>query len=428
MHILTNFIYDTNNIKKDTLFWNSIATFLNSFQTMLLLLIITHIGSSNDSSIFVMAYSVGNLLYNFSKFGVRQFQVTDINEKYLYSDYLNARIISSFFMITSIIIYISYNNYYIGYSNKKNIVVILICMYKGIEAFEDVFHGRMQQKGRLDVAGKIWSIRLLSFIITYAIIYILSKDLILASLISVILSFIQCIYLNLSVLRYFSDKKFVLSSLFYNTKWKKIIIECFPLFVSSLLNMYIGNAPKYVIDEKVSDSVQTEFNIVFMPVFVVSLFSNFIFQPSLIKIGILWQNKKIADMNKIIKKLFLIPLAIDFFCTVTASILGIPFLSAIYNVDLSDYRIILIIFMLAGGTIAIMNLFIMVLTTMRQQKLLFIGYFISSGMILLFGDNVLYTNGLLGLSLYYLFILLTMNIYFGLIYHYTIKKFKVQKI
>jgi hypothetical protein len=41
--------------------------------------------------------------------------------------------------------------------------------------------------------------------------------------------------------------------------------------------MYLGNAPKYIVDGLVSDAVQTRFNIVIMPAFVASLLCSFIF-------------------------------------------------------------------------------------------------------------------------------------------------------
>jgi len=418
MNIFSNFLLNTNNIKKDTFIWNSISAFLNSFQTMLLLLTLTHIGTSNDSSIFVMAYSIGNLLYNFSKFGVRQFQVTDLKEKYQYSDYFNARIISTLLMIISVVIYNGYNFFYVGYSIKKVIVVTLICIYKGIEAFEDVFHGRMQQKGRLDVAGKIWSIRLFTFIFTYTIFYIFSKNIVFTTFICVLITGIQCILLNLSVLPYFIEKPVILLHFINNNKWRNILIECFPLFLSALLNMYLGNAPKYIIDEKVSDAVQTEFNIVFMPVFVVALLSNFVFQPSLMKIGILWQSKKIIELKKLIRKLVIVPIVADLVCTLAAGIAGIPILSTVYGIDLTDYKLILIIFMIAGGAIAIMNLFIMILTTMRKQKQLLFGYSVSSAIIYLFGSHFLINYGLLGLSISFILILILIDLFFWIIYNY----------
>ena len=116
-------------------------------------MIITRMGDKTDSSIFVMAYAVGNLMIHIGKYGVRQYQVTDVEEKYSFLAYLRARYVSMAFMFAGIAGYLGINAWVNDYSFDKTIVILMICVLKAIEAFEDVYHGRMQQKGRLDVAG-----------------------------------------------------------------------------------------------------------------------------------------------------------------------------------------------------------------------------------------------------------------------------------
>ena len=43
--------------------------------------------------------------------------------------------------------------------------------------FEDVLHGMLQQRQRLDIAGKVVSLRLAGYIVTYLITYIFYKEL-----------------------------------------------------------------------------------------------------------------------------------------------------------------------------------------------------------------------------------------------------------
>ena len=80
--------------------------------------------------------------------------------------------------------------------------------------------------------------------------------------------------------------------------------ECFPLFGSTFLIMYIGNAPKYAIDSVLSNQDQASFNYVFMPVFVISLLSNFIYQPVLNKLAVIWNQRETSRFWKLIAKLY----------------------------------------------------------------------------------------------------------------------------
>ena len=67
--------------------------------------------------------------------------------------------------------------------------------------------------------------------------------------------------------------------------------------------------------------------------------------------------------------------------------------------------------MIAGGAIAVLNLFIMVLTTIRKQTVLLLGYLIASLFLVLFGKMVLVYYGLIGLSEFFLLVLIIMDLY-----------------
>ncbi len=373
------------NKKRATFFWNAFGAVMNSFQTMLLLLIITRFGNDTDSGIFVMAYAVGNLMLNIGKYGVRHYQVTDISEKQGLKDYVKARYASMTFMMIAIGAYLLVKIFFYDYSVKKTVVILMICLVKAIEAFEDVFHGRMQQKGRLDVAGRILGIRLMLFIVGYAAFYIVTGNLILTTFINLVLTLVIAIIMNGSVMHEFRDDNRE------DTKENvgRILIECLPLCACMCLNMYIANAPKYAIDTVVSDEVQTKFNIIFMPVFIIALLTNFIFQPFLKGVGEMWVEERVMDLAKSTVKFTVLIVIMDLIITFVGSYIGNPVLGMVYGVDLSDYNKELVIFMLAGGLIALQNLFIMIITAVRYQKFMIYGYIVIAGIMVYFGRIVL---------------------------------------
>jgi hypothetical protein len=92
-----------------------------------------------------------------------------------------------------------------------------------------------------------------------------------------------------------------------------------------------------------------------MPAFVGSLLCSFIFNPALKRIGDLWQNKEIKILRKTTGKLALVPIAVDAVLLLGGWFLGIPVLSAVYGVDLQDYHLTLMIFLLASGTVAMLD-------------------------------------------------------------------------
>ena len=405
MGIIRDKLLYSKNINKSAYFWNAFAAMMNSFQTMLLLLVITHFGDDTDSSIFVMAYAVGNLMLNVGKYGVRQYQVTDVTEKNSFSDYLHARFASNGIMLAGIAIYLLVHGIKGDYSGEKMAVVFMICMVKFVEAFEDVYHGRMQQKGRLDVAGRILGIRLGLFIVFFTVLYIITRSLIVTTAVNLAITIILSIVMNYSVFGEFSEGSGKTRNI------KKIMIECFPLCLSMCLNMYIANGPKYTIDTVVDDYVQTRFNIIFMPVFIIALLANFVFQPVLKNMGELWHDGHVKAFVSKTVKLGLLVVAIDIVIVLVGSVIGCPVLGMVYGVDLSEYRIHLVMFMFAGGIIALQNLLIMVITTVRYQKYMIYGYIITALMTLLFNGKVLALKGLLTLTAYFLVMMVVLLIY-----------------
>ena len=422
-----NFLSKTSNIQRSAVIWNAVSACLTSFQTMLLLMVLTHFGTSEHSGYFVMAYTAANLFMHLGKFGMRQYQVTDAGNKYSFREYVASRVFSVGLMAAALALYLLYSLLFNGYTAEKAIVVALITFYRGVEAAEDVLHGRLQQQGRLDIAAKILAIRSAVFMIGFAVLYLLTKNLILTCAVNAAISLVLCILLN----RPFMEQTEP-SLLFRSGKVEqkepsplfRLLLECLPLCLTMVTYMYLGNAPKYIVDGLVSDEVQTRFNIVIMPAFVGSLLCSFIFNPALKRIGDLWQGKDIDTLRKITRKLALVPVAVDAALLLGGWFLGIPILSAVYGVELADYRLTLMIFLLASGVVAMLNFFVALLTAMRKQKHLLLAYAAASLLLLLAGRPVFSTYGLNPLCGFYLAVLLLVLGWCAGVYWVTVMKTK----
>ena len=413
-------LFRTKEIGRSAFVWNLVSACLNSFQTMLLLFVLTHWGSSADSGMLVMAYSAGNLMLNIGRFGMRQYQVTDAGEVFSFREYVRSRMCSLALMAAAIVLYLLWGAFGKNYSPEKLWVVGLLCVFKGIEAAEDVLHGRMQQQGRLDVAGKILTIRFVVYIAGFVACYLLTRNLVLTIAVNAGISLLLCVLLNGAVMPRFIPQA-------GEKEWAfrvpgRLLLQCLPLCLSMVMNIYLGNAPKYIIDGIVSDEAQTCFNIVFMPALVVALLSSFIFNPVLKKIGCLWVDGKIAELRKLVLKLTLIPVAIDAAVVAAGVLAGLPVLGFVYGVDVSAYMGELVVALLASGVMAMLNLYVALLTTMRKQPHILGAYTAGTVILVAFGRLVLKEKGLLPLCWMYLAVMSLVVIYCMIVYAVTIRK------
>lgn len=421
--MIKSFLYGSKDSIKSAYIWNTAAAMLNAFQTVFILMLISRIDPVMDAGVFTIAFAIGNLMMTIGKYGIRQFQVSDVEEKYSFKEYLASRVGTTIIMILVSFIYVGYN-YMTGlYNMEKCTVVILICLAKAVDAFEDVFHGMLQQYVRLDVAGKILTIRLFTYIIVYLAVYLVTQDLIVTSLAALLISMFQFVVLNYIALKGFQIKK---KTLYYKNVWN-LLIECLPLFIAAYLVMYIGNAPKYAIDKVMSSETQACFTYIFMPVFVISLLSQFVYQPVISKLAMLWHQSKLQEFNKLIIRQIGLILGLSAAAVVGGYLLGIPVLSLIYGVNLEEYKTALVILLLGGGALAFVNFLQMIITVARKQNLLNIGYLLAFLAFVLLGKSVVKAYGIVGISIFYTFVVLGIGITFGIITVLIIKRKSKEK-
>ena len=417
---LGRFLMKSRNIQRESVLYNSISATLTSFLTMILLLLLTRKGNAEHAAHFVMACTAANLLMHIGKFGMRQYQVTDAGELYPFRTYVASRVFSVSVMAAAAGLFLLWGVLANGYTAEKAAVVALITLFRGVEAAEDVLHGRMQQKGRLDVASKILAFRNIVFILGFAAVYLLSGNLVVTCAVNGGITFVLALALNGAVLPFFRED-IQPGAAERRIPWK-LLWDCLPLCLTMVTYMYLGNAPKYIIDGLVPDAVQTRFNIVIMPAFVVSLFCTFVFNPVLKKIGVLWQGGEIAALRKLVRRLALVPVAVDAALLLGGYFLGLPVLGFVYGVDLEGYLSPLMAFLLASGAVAMLNLFVALLTTMRKQRHLLYAYAAASALLLIFGRTLFQTQGTEVLCWAYLAVLLAVLAYCVLIYFRTVRR------
>ena len=394
--VIKRFVTESKNQTRDAYIWNIIACTSNSFQTVILLIVFTQYSNLDHASFFTMGIAVANLFMMVGKYGVRNYQVSDVNCKYNYREYCFSRSVTTAAMVLCCVLYIIYGIKRNGFTYEKAMSISLICLMRVIDVVEDVIHGWFQQNKRMDIAVKIQGIRTVMYIAVLAVTYIIKKDLIFSLTFGLIISILISVTFNFSVYYMIDEKRYVIYKNIF-----KIIAECTPIAISTFVVMYLGNAPKYIIDSNVSTNVQSCFNIVFMPSMVITLLSNYVFLPIINKISHIWND---GDKKKFLVYTFrqiLIIIFVTIFAIVFGHIIGLKLLGLIYNVKLEEYSSILKVLLVSGGFTAILNLLNIVLTITRRQSILMYVYIVGTAIMFLFGKKILLGYGILGLCVFH---------------------------
>lgn len=243
-----------------------IGSMLMAFQSVIFLVILTRTTGLVASGIFTIAYANANLFLNIGKYGMRNYQVSDVKKQYSFSEYLGSRRITTTFMVIVSVVYVIYATITKDYSFEKRNIIIWMCLFKVPDAMEDIYYGEYQKNGRLDIAAKAMAVRMIITILSFAIIVAISKSLLLSLIITTcITAFLAFIFIKWTYPLLYKKN---------SCDYKKVgslLWGCFPIFASLFLSFYIGNAPKYAIDAQLSDELQACYGFIAMPVFVIEL-------------------------------------------------------------------------------------------------------------------------------------------------------------
>lgn len=388
--------------KKKKYAWYSMGSILYAFATLLMTIVVTRTVGEKIGGMFSISLSISQWFSTIAYFEVRTYQITDVREKYRFSDYFSFRLVMCVFAYGVSVIYTMIN----GYEFYKALIIALLCLYKMLEGVADVFEGEMQKEDRIDVAGKSMFFRTLISLITFCTVLLLFKDIIVALVLINVIAIASIVIFGVIPAKEYTCIKISLEC----KKAKGLFLECGPLALSTFINTYIINSSKLAVDRVMPDEYQLYYSAVFMPNMVINLFSGIVFKPMQTTMAKYYEKREINKFVKTILSMVMIIVGFTLVCIIGAYIIGIPVLSAIYKTNLYPYKLVLLILLLAGGINAINILLYYILTIMRKQNVMMLLYAIVAGVSIIFIDGITNRWKLMGAAIGYLLLVLLLMI------------------
>lgn len=389
---MNHFFMESKNIERDSYIWNMVFSMLQAFQSVILLMVLTRTAGIGQAGIFTIAYANANLFLNIGKYGMLYYQVSDVKEQYSFREYTYSRVLSTAAMLVTAILYTVYAAKANRYSSDKTWVIIWMCLYKSVDAIEDVFAGYYQKKGRLDIASKMLALRTGITMLIYVTGLMLLQNQLYTLIITT-----AAAYLLMGVFLHCTYAPFRGQG--GDARFRNVMLlmkSCLPLFTGCFLSFYIGNAPKYAIDAQLSDELQACYGFIAMPVFVIGLLNHFVFNPILYKMALYWESGNVSAFRRRILIQTGIIVVITIVCITGAWMIGIPVLSWMYHTDLSPYKTELIILLAGGGFLGLSGFLNAMITVIRFQKSVVSGYAVVAGLACLLSAPVVREYGLMG--------------------------------
>ena len=141
------FLLNDSNVERNSYIWNMSGSMLVAFQSVIMLMILTRVLGLVEAGILTIAYANANLFQNIGKYGMRNFQVSDVKDEFNFSEYKASRIVTAIAMVAVSFIYVIYTAKMCIRDRGKAILKKLVqsgvnvwaCMRKKDEELEEEF-------------------------------------------------------------------------------------------------------------------------------------------------------------------------------------------------------------------------------------------------------------------------------------------------
>ena len=352
--------YSAHRTSRDYI-WNSVGWAAWGSMFPLLTIVATQLVGVELAGMFSMAFVVANLLLFVANYGVRTYQVSDIDEEHSFADYHINRIITCIIMLVLGWLYCIVR----GYSQAMIDICRGVFIYRMIDAYADVYEGRLQQMDKLYLAGISMTIRSAVATLAFSIMLFITHSLPIAAMGMAVAAgaTLALITIPLTLLETPKARKFSVREI------KEIFIQCSPLFCALFLYALIDAMPKFAMEGVLNYDNQLYFNAMYFPAHAIIMVAGIIYKPQLVRLATIWQDpEKHKRFDLIILAMMGVIAAITAITVVFMAWLGIPIMSFMYGVDFEQFRDLTLVMVLCGGLTAAIDFLYQIITVLRQQK------------------------------------------------------------
>ncbi|WP_172135133.1 lipopolysaccharide biosynthesis protein [Adlercreutzia sp. ZJ473] len=378
--------------------WNTVGATAWGVVFPAVTMIATQLVGAEQAGMVSMAFAVGLLLMFLANFGVRTYQISDIDEAHSFNDYQINRWITCAIMVAVGIAYCNLR----GYGAEMFNICMGIFAYKMVDGLADVYEGRLQQVDKLYLAGISQAFRSILALLAFAVALLITRDAAVASIamaVAAAVSFVIITY-PLTLLETPRSRRASASSIFVLFK------NTAPLFVGLFLFNLIDSMPKFVMEGALSYDNQLFYNALYFPAQSILITAQLVYKPLLVRMAGVWQdNSKHRQFDMISVGILLFVVALTAGFLVVMAWVGVPLLSFLYGIDFEPMRNLLYVMIVAGGVTAAIDFLYQVITVMRRQRDVTTLYVVTFGFSLLIPLLLVSFTGLPGAVLSYLIVM-----------------------
>ena len=326
----------------------------------LLTMVATWFVGAEQAGLFSMAFTVGTLLLFLANYGVRTYQVSDLDDMRSFFDYQINRFITCAAMLLVGWMWCKFR----GYDGYMFSICMGVLVFRAVDGLADVYEGRLQQKDKLYLAGLSQAARCVLGIVAFTLVLLVTRNLAAASFAMAVGAVASLVLLTVP-LAYFETEKSLPATL---RGVKDLFVECFPLFVALFLYNLIDSVPKFAMEGALSYDSQLYYNAMYFPAHSILMVAGFIYKPQLVRLARIWDN---PEHHRRFDLLVLAMVGVIALITggmaLVMGTVGIPLMSFMYGLDFEQFRGLCLVMVGTGGVCACIDFLYQIITVLRAQ-------------------------------------------------------------
>ena len=311
-----------------------------------------------SAGILSVAMSLSAVFQTIALFGMRNYQVSDINEKHSNSAYFCFRHITAAasLLLTFIAALL------LQYRGATLLATILFMLFRIAECYSDVLHGMAQKAGRLDMAGKGFAIKAVALLLGFFAGFFLGKALVPALLGMLIGSLATTLGFDLPVAKHLSPFTFRCPP----RRALSLARETLPLCVYFFLLSAISSLPKLVLEKLMDESVLGAYASIFAPALLIAGAAGYLYTPFIPTFAELIEKGDERKVRGMIGKLLAILSVLLLLLVGASALLGEWGLVLVFGETIRPYTYLLIPIFFAVFASAVLSFFCMLAVVRRR--------------------------------------------------------------
>ncbi len=352
--------YSAHNTKRDYLY-NSLGSGVWGALFPILTIVATQLVGAERAGMFSMAFVIANLLQFIGNYGVRTFQVSDIDEMDSFSSYCIQRFASCALMLGVGYLYCRLR----GYGGEMLVICAGTFAFRMVDALADVYEGRLQQFDKLYLAGASQIVRSAAVIVIFSFALLVTHSVPTASVAMAVASLASLALVTIPLTLFETPR----SRNWDLTEIVEVFRECFPAFLAQFLFALIEAMPKFVMEGSLGYDSQLFFNAIYFPAQSILIVVSLAYKPQLVRLAKIWADPNHRKRFDLIVIAVVLGTAIYTAASlVVAAVIGIPLTGLLYGTSFEPYRNAQYLMIVAGGLSAVIDFLYQIITVLRQQQ------------------------------------------------------------